>query len=246
MLSHCIDLPDVTLCCIETREHVLARMALQDCKRKANFGDVLILTDKPELFEDEGRFVSVPDFPDKVSWSRCRWNDIAPHLKTSHMLYTEWDAWIFDASMWRDEFLNYDYVGAPWWYTDYKNVGNGGFSLRSTRLTRYLRKNRDKFPCISSVDDDLLCRKYRPDLESIGFVWAPQDLAKDFAFEIVRPDPLKTFGFHAMGNWHLVLDEDQLAQRAEIASQSNYIRQYEHMWGSFCKNNPKIIERLVS
>ncbi len=244
MSSDCINLPDVTLVTLETREHVLARMAIQDCKRKANFGDVLVLTDKPELFEDEGRTVTVQDFPDKVKWSQCRWQEIGPHLKTSHMLYIEWDAGVFDASMWRNEFLEYDYAGAPWWYTDYKNVGNGGFSLRSTALTRYLRKHRDKFPCISSVDDDLLCRKYRPDLESLGFVWAPQILAKDFAFEIVRPDPVKAFGFHGIFNWHLAFDEEQLFKRAEVASQSPYIRNHEHLWGSFCKNNPKIVERL--
>ncbi len=246
MSSNCIDLPDVTLCCIETREHELARLAIQDCKRNATFGDVLILTDKPEAFENEGRVVVVPDFPDKISWSRCRWQEIAPYLATSHMLYVEWDAWVFDVSKWHNEYLAFDYCAAPWWYTDYKNVGNGGFHLRSTRLSRYLRKHRDKFPCTTSVDDDLLCRKYRPDLEKVGFVWAPQKLAKDFAFELILPDPLAAFGFHGMFNWHHVMDEDQLMQRAEIASQSSYIKNNERMWGAFCKNSPHIAERFAS
>lgn len=246
MSSNCINLPDVTLCCVETREHELARLAIQDCKRKAKFGDVLILTDKPALFENEGRVIVVEDFPDKLSWSRCRWNDITPHLATSHMLYTEWDAWIFDASMWDDSFLQYDYVGAPWWYEDYRNVGNGGFHLRSTRLSRYLRTHRKEFPCTTPVDDDLLCRGYRPDLEKAGFVWAPQRLAKEFAFEVVLPEPLQAFGFHGMFNWHHVLNEDDLMQRAKIAARSDYIRNNERMWGAFCKNNAKIAERLVS
>lgn len=241
-----LTLPDITLCCIETREHQLALRAIQDSKRKANFGDVLIATDKPELFKDEGRIVVVEDFPDKLTWSRYRWNDIGLHLKTSHMLYLEWDAWVFDPTMWRDEFLNYDYAGAPWWYEDGKNVGNGGFSLRSTRLHRYLRKHQFKYPCTTPVDDDLLCRKYRPDLEQVGFVWAPQKVAQDFAFEMIAPTPLATFGFHGMFNWHLVLNEDELYQRAEIAAQSAYIRNNERMWGAFCKNSPKIAERLAS
>ncbi len=235
-----IELPNVTLCTIETREHELARLAVQDCKRKANFGEVLIFTDRPDLFADEGRIVEVPDWPEKLDWSRCRWQDIAPHLATSHMLCIEWDAWIFDESMWRDDYLQWDYIGAPWWYNDGRNVGNGGFSLRSTRLTRYLRKHRDKFSCTVPIDDDLLCRKYRPALEEIGFTWAPQEVARDFAFECIQPEPLKAWGFHGMFNWHLVCSDEQLMQRAEIASRSSYIRKNERMWGSFCKNNPQI------
>ncbi len=241
------DLPDVTLCMIETREHDLARLAMLDCKRKVNFGDVLIFTDKPDLFVNESRTVVVPDWSEKVSWSQFRWQGIAPHLKTSHLLFIEWDAWVWDTSLWRDDFLNYDYIGAPWWYTDGKNVGNGGFSLRSTRLTRYLRKHRDVFPCTNCVDDDLLCRKYRPSLESIGFVWAPDKVAQDFAFECVRPDSTsRHWGFHGMFNWHFVLNEDELNQRAEVAYRSDYIKSRERMWGAFCKSNPKIAERFVS
>ncbi len=246
MTEKWINLLDVTLCCIETREHSLMRLAVQDCKRKANFGEVLIFTDKPDLFADEGRIIDVQDFPEKIGWSRCRWNDIAPHLATSHMLFIEWDAFVWDASMWKDDYLLWDYCGAPWWYVDSRNVGNGGFSLRSTRLTRYLRKHRHKFPCTTPIDDDLLCRKYRPALEEIGFTWAPEKLAKDFAFECIQPEPTKTtFGFHGMFNWHLVCNEDQLMQRAKIASRSSYIRKNERMWGSFCKNNPQIAAAFV-
>ena len=241
-----IDLPDVTLCAIETREHDLMRLAIEDCKGKATFGDVLIFTNKTEQFADEGRIIEVPDWPEKIGWSRCRWQEIAPHLVTSHVLCIEWDAWIWDASKWTDEYLQYDYVGAPWWYEDFRNVGNGGFSMRSTALTRYLRKHRDKFPCTTPIDDDLLCRKYRPALEEKGFTWAPQDVARDFAFECVRPQPDSGhFGFHGMFNWHIVLDEEQLMQRAEIASHSNYIKKNERMWGAFCKNNPKIAQAFM-
>ena len=245
-----LELPDVTLVTIETRERALASMALEDCLRKVNFADVLIFTDQPADFSAlidlcNPRFVIIEDFSDKISWSRCRWNEIAPHLATSHLLYCEWDAFVWDASMWRDDFLQWDFIGSPWWYKDGRNVGNGGFSLRSTRLMRYVRKHRATFPCDTPVDDDLLCRKYRPALEEKGFMWAPQDVARNFAFECIQPDPLKTFGFHGMFNWHIVLDEDQLMQRAEIASHSNYIKKNERMWGAFCKNNPKIAQAFM-
>ena len=127
--------------------------------------------------------------------------------------------------MWRDEFLCYDYIGAPWWYKDGKNVGNGGFSLVSTRLKRFISDRRDKFPCDTSVDDDLLCRVYRPALETAGFIWAPEPVAHDFAFECCRPGPTsRHFGFHAMFNWPEVLSEDARVERLAIACKSPYIR----------------------
>lgn len=241
MSSH-LELPDVTLVSIETRQHELMRLAIEDSVSKTKFGDVLTLTDKPELYEDISRVVEVPDWPDKLGWSRCLWQEVTPHLRTSHWLSIQWDSWVFDPTMWRDDYLQYDYVGSPWWYKDFRNVGNGGFSLRSTRLHRYLRKHRDRFPCVTSIDDDLLCRKYRPELEKAGFVWAPQKIARDFSFEMMIPEPLKTYGFHGMFNWHLVCNEDQLMQRATIANRSDYIK--GRMWDSFCRNNPKIIEKL--
>lgn len=242
-----LELPSVSLVMIETRQHALARLAIEDSVRKVKFGDVLIFTDRELEFAPlthlcDYRIIRVPDWADKLGWSRCLWQEVTPHLKTSHWLSIQWDSWVFDPTMWRDDFLDYDYSGSIWWYKDYRNVGNGGFSLRSTRLHRYLRKHRDKFPCVTSVDDDLLCRKYRPELEKAGFVWAPEQIAKEFSFEMMLPDPIKTFGFHGMFNWHLVCNEEELMQRAEIAYQSDYIK--GRMWDSFCKNNPKIAEKL--
>lgn len=242
-----LQLPDVSLVMIETREHELARLAVEESLAKAAFSDVLIFTDKPSLFGDDQRyrFIAVPDFPDKLGWSRCLWQGVTPHLSTSHFLSIQWDSWVFDPDMWRDDNLLYDYIGSPWWYKDGRNVGNGGFSLRSTRLHRYLRLHLDKFPCTTNIDDDLLCRRYRHDLENAGFVWAPQKLAEDFSFELIRPsDTSRHFGFHGMFNWHAVLDKDKIMQRAEIAYRSDYIR--NRMWKSFVDKNPEVAERFAA
>ena len=223
-----IKLPDVTLVCVETREHELARLAVDDCLRKVEFGDVLILTDKPDEFRlhsrVQPRFHVVPDWPEKVGWSRAWWFDVVPHLRTRQTINIQWDSWIWDVSIWRNDFLDWDYIGAPWWYKDGKNVGNGGFSLVSTRLKRYVADRRDRYPCDTPVDDDLLCRKYRPRLEEAGFRWAPEPLAHEFAFECCRPSPTsRHFGFHAMFNWPEVLDRKRLIERLNIAARSPYV-----------------------
>ncbi|HMF27160.1 MAG TPA: DUF5672 family protein, partial [Candidatus Cybelea sp.] len=222
-----LKLPDVTLVMIETLEHELARLAIQDCVDKVEFGDVLILTDKPELFVPLRclpRFVAVPCWPDKLGWSKSSWFDVPPHVRTRQTLTIQWDSWVWDVDCWRDEYLDYDIIGAPWPWHPVRRVGNLGFGLRSARLTRYVREHRDKYPCISAADDDLLCRVYRPALEDAGFVWAPEKLARLFAFETGEPN-MKTrhFGFHACGNFKYVLEHDALLHRARLMRESEYI-----------------------
>jgi hypothetical protein len=246
-----LSLPDVTLVIIETREHQLAQLALEDCERQVGFGDVLVFTDRPSQFmRANRRVVTVPDWPTKIGWSRFFWQDVAPHMRTSHALCIQWDSWVVDTSMWRDEYLEYDFIGSPWWYRDGMNVGNGGFCLRSTKLMRFLRKNRAQFPCITDLDDDLLCRKYRPTLESAGFVWSPDNLALDFAFETTRPDPnARHFGFHAAYNFDYGCggDDARLMQRARLMAQSNYMRVTNpYFWSGFGKKHPEIVARVLA
>ena len=246
-------LPSVTLVMIETREHVLARMAIEDCLDKVEFGDVLIITDRPLEFSDLTKrgiypqFKIVDDWPDKLGWSRCFWLDVGPLLRTSYTLNIQWDSWIWDTTQWTDEFYNYDYIGAPWWYQDGQNVGNGGFSLISTRLKRYLRKYSDVYPCVVSSDDDLLCRKYRIGLEQHGFTWAPEWLAHRFAFECCRPSPTsRHFGFHAMFNWPEVLPPDRLKERLKIAMKSDYITKPDsYIWKAFVHKHPVLVDELL-
>ena len=245
-----LHLPAVTLCLIETREHDLAQLALEDSERLVRFGDVLIFTDRVSQFQRaDRRVVAVPDWPTKMGWSRCFWYDVVRHVRTSHALCIQWDSWVVDPTMWRDEFLEYDYVGAPWWYKDGLNVGNGGFCLRSTKLMRFIRKHRDQFPCITDLDDDLYSRKYGPTLRQCGFEWAPDSVAIDFAFETTRPDETaRHFGFHAAYNFDYGCggDEDRLLERARIMVRSGYAtRSNKYIWEGFARKMPEIAKRAL-
>jgi len=239
-----LKLPDVTLVLIETREHDLARLALEDCENKAEFGDVLVFTDRPNLFmRADRRIVAVPDWSEKIGWSKCSWYDVPLHMRTSHALCIQWDSWIVAPEMWRDEYLDYDYIGAPWWYKDGMNVGNGGFCLRSTPFMRFIRQHRDEFPCICDLDDDLYCRKYRSQLQDAGFEWAPEQLAQDFAFETVRPDKdARHFGFHASYNFDYGCEgnEQRLLERMTLMARSEYITKSK--WDGLSKKRPDLVE----
>ena len=225
-----LNLPGVTLVLIETQENELGALALRDCLRNAAFGEVLIFTNSPECYVGLGRTIPVPNWDSKLGWSEFSWHGVVEHLKTPHALYIQWDSWIIDPAAWREEFLRYDIVGAPWWYEE-NNVGGLGFSLRSKRILQFLTDHRDEFPIITDFDDDLICRRYRQRLEAAGFVWAPQELAWDFAFECMRPPNVlqRHFGFHGIGNWPLVLPWERLQERVRIVRKSEYLKYSGHM-----------------
>ena len=105
---------------------------------------------------------------------------------------------MLNGKSWQDEFLQYDYIGAPWLYSDGKDVGNGGFSLRSKLLQIFLAN--DEFIEITHPEDDCICRLYRSYLEKIyGIKFPNDDTADQFAYELRTPI-YDTFGFH--GRFH--------------------------------------------
>lgn len=224
-----LHLPDVSLVVCETLNHELARLAIDDCVKHADFGDILIFSDKDFKYPGS-RWVESKDWANIDELSHHLWYGIHPHINTSHMFLVHWDSWIIDPTMWRKEFLEYDWVGAPWWY-DERNVGCGAFCLRSKRLMQYISEHKDEYPDYKR-DDDIICRTYRPSLESQGFKWPTTELAYDLAFECVRPSlSSKHFGFHKMMNWPLVMHPKDLVERVKIASQSSYLKRTGQLRG---------------
>ena len=213
-----LELPDVTLVAIFTVEHELTRMAVRDCERHARFGDV-------RLFSDRGGVLPGP-FSSMIEGARFSLYQALRQVKTSHVLSIQWDSWIVNSEAWTDEFLEYDYIGAPWsWFPD-RNVGNSGFCLRSKRLIDYLFEHQDEFP-IALPEDETLCRKYRPELEKRGFRWAPVALAGRFSFERVAYWPLnEIFGYHGMFNWPKIMTPEQIEARMRHAT--SYVTESAH------------------
>jgi len=124
-------------------------------------------------------------------------------MHTQHCLIVQWDGFVLDPEAWDPVFLEYDYIGAPWpQFTDGRDVGNGGFSLRSHKLLMACRDERFR---PGHPEDVSICRTNRDLLEreySIRF--AERQLAERFAFER-RSSPESTFGFHGIFNMIPVL-----------------------------------------
>ena len=209
-----LNLPDVTIVILDNKEIALSMLALHRTLGQITPGAVHIYTD--DLWLDTQ--YSAPTkffrrhFRSLRDVEKCMWIEVPKNITTSHMLIMQWDGWVLDASKWNPEFLAFDYVAAPWpWYMN-NRVGNGGFSLRSKALM-------DKvWPFeLDGPEDSVLCRRYRPKLEGMGYRWAPEKLAAEFSFERSRPCP--TFGFHGSFNIPKVITGADLEQTISLATE---------------------------
>jgi hypothetical protein len=218
-----LKLPDVTLVMMDTTCPELATLAVEDSLRGIDFGDAIIFSNV-ELPVDGPRWVYVDPWLSHEDYVKFFWYKVPFHLTTEWAIFIQWDAWIVNTLQWTDEFLKYDYVGAPWWYKDGWNVGNGS-GLRSIRLMKFLEKRRATFPPFLAEEDHLICRMYRPQLEFHGFKWPPNHLAAQFAFECTRPAPdSQHFMFHDSLNFPLVLQGDRLETRVRLMHENPYLK----------------------
>ena len=224
-----LPLPHVTLVCYEVAAHRLAALAINAVLTKVTPASVLVFSDK-DLGVPATHIAVDPSTP-KIDSARAIRNDAHSYVSTSHMLNMEWDSGVNDVAQWTDEFLEYDYIGAPWpWHPPAQQVGNGGFSLRSIRLLRFINEHYKEFP-VEAPEDDVLCRHYRPALERHGFKWAPIHVAQRFSFERERPHP--TFGYHGIFNWPFVLGREAIAVR--VAAADDRLRARSE-WDEFVQN----------
>lgn len=200
----------ITLCAIDCANPLASLRALDLSMRQLPFSDVAFLTDRPERYVlPDCRMVGISPISSRAEYSRFVVKELQRYFDTSHVMLVQWDGYVVDGSQWIPEFLDFDYIGAPWgFHHDAHRVGNGGFSIRSRRLIQALAD-----PEIVNTDpeDEMICRHYRPYLEERhGIRFAPEDIAARFSFETTYP-PGSTLGFHGLFNMWMHLHRDELA-----------------------------------
>jgi SAM-dependent methyltransferase len=216
-----LSLPEVTLVAIDDVAHDLVRLSIEDTLTQIEPHQVLLWTDRLEAGPPGVQCLECRQPGSIAEYHRILWQEVPSRIETSHFLVIQWDGWVLDAGVWTDEFLTYDYIGAPWGWHFVQRVGNGGFSLRSAKLARFLAASRHQYPP-HHPEDDTLCRVYRSALEQIGYRWAPEGLAKKFSVEN-GPVPIdSSFGFHDCRNWPRVLAPERIRERVALAS--DYVR----------------------
>ena len=207
-----LSLAQVTLCAVDTRAPALAVQSLLQSMRHVDFGRVVLFTHGwlPTVVLPGIEIVDITPIHSGAGYSHFVMRQLPGHIRTSHVLITQWDGFVTHPEAWTDEFLVHDYVGSVWPdEPEDCNVGNGGFSLRSRR---FLAAGQDARITHEHPEDEVLCRTHRAFLEQThGVSFAPARLARRFAHENEAPRG-HTFGFHGPYNLPGVLDEATLIE----------------------------------
>lgn len=144
--------------------------------------------------------------------------DIWRHVDSDYCLVVQGDGFVINPRLWSADFLQFDYIGAPWpikrsAYVDpfgnHQRVGNGGFSLRSRRLLTTPTRIEIPFDVNASdfyrnfnsgslAEDGNISVHNRHLFEQDGNVFAPVEVAVRFSQELRVPEMrgVESFGFH--------------------------------------------------
>lgn len=219
---------NITLVTQETMYHTLAARALTQTLKHIDVDQVITFSDRELL--PGAKNIPVSHFPTVGHYCEFMLRGIAEHITTDHVLFVQWDAMAYDSAQWTDQFLDYDYIGAPWpWYPEGRNVGNGGFSLRSRRLLEACLDPKIKMDPTNPDavnEDQLIGVAGRPYLElTHGIRYPDTKLAAQFSYELGEYQP--SFGCH--GPWNIIRFGDQDLVEFYIHNMS-YVGWNIHKW----------------
>ena len=180
-------------------------------------------------------------------------------VETDYCLIVQEDGWVLDGGNLSANFYDYDYIGAPCHaamvgdtlkqqYTWIQNphrivVQNGGFSLRSRRFLEapsrhgFAYRPDNRRPLFN--EDIQLTGIFRPRLESLGYTFAPDQLAKHFAIEYLGPslhddlDFTRLVGHHAptrrLSSYRTITCSMTPAQVSQSYGEQRVLHHLEHL-----------------
>jgi hypothetical protein len=209
-----LNLSNVTLLCVETRNPDLAHWAIDQCLRATCFAKIVLLTnvDQVNNKRTDIEYVQAPPIRTTKDYSDLLLTGIEQYVEGSHVLVIQWDSFITHPNLWRNEFLDYDYIGPVWPHHPETPVGNGGFSLRSVKLLQaikrpgFVKKHPEDY-CICADNKDFLEK-------NCGIQFAPPEVAEQFAVE--RSEWHDAFGFHGFFNFNRVLSDKNLSSFLDL------------------------------
>lgn len=206
-----LKLPNVTLIAPTGTHYSDTIAAIEKSCSKVEFGKVKFVSpEKPEGLPDYIIHEQSDRMDDYMSYNSYVFKRLHRHVQTTHCLLVQYDSWVINPDIWKDEWLEWDYIGAPWQirensYIAWGNmervrVGNGGFSLRSMRLMSL--PERLDLPLVQEQgyynEDGNICCYHRVKFLEEGIKYAPLETAIRFSFENIIPENINvtTFGFH--------------------------------------------------
>ncbi len=215
-----IDLKDVTLIVVSSIKFEETLFALNESRKNINFFEtVLVSHEKPDFYPEDIRLGKCERVKSISEYNNYMIYNLYDHVKSEFALCINYDGYVTNANKWDNDFLNYDYIGAPWPLKDdayidpfgnHIRVGNGGFSFRSRKLLNVpnltnvpFDVNRNDFYKHMGAnldnEDGNICVHNRHIFEKFGCKFAPVEVAARFSRESALPEfnHIETFGFHS-------------------------------------------------
>lgn len=186
----------VQINCVNARDGI---NAMHYSMRGMKFSDAILFTHE-DIEADGIRVVkidklnSVDEYNDKVLRLWEMLNELG--IEYDFMLLCQDDGFVLDRGKWCNQFLNFDYLGAPWpnnkeWIEkqtkvnkymvgDWNRVGNGGFSLRSKK---FVKASSSFNSCLGLGEDIFLSLLKYEQMKMMGIKFGTVEMALRFSYE---------------------------------------------------------------
>ena len=149
---------------------------LQSMKGVEYFDVILISHERPANLPDNINFKKCNNLKSISDYNKFILFNLSGYMNSDFALIVQHDGYVINPEIWDDNFLQYDYIGAPWKkniYFDFFGsnirVGNGGFSLRSKKLLSAFNdlKIDPSGDIIKYNEDGIICIYFRKELDGI-------------------------------------------------------------------------------
>jgi len=206
-----LKLPNITLIALTSVRIPETIKALEYSCKNIEFGEVKLASNvKPDNLPD---FIIHEDTPKSSNIDEWNYNiiyNLPNHIDTDFCILIHDNGFVVNPESWRNEFLEYDYIGAPWPIPNddfsYRDInGNlirqgNSVSLRSKKLLDIPNKLNLEWKSFNDFtnEDGFICVNYRHKYLEEGCKFASIDVAKYFSHESMIPEiqGIKPFAFH--------------------------------------------------
>lgn len=170
-------------------------------------------------------YIKINKINSSEEYSKFIITELANYVEADYVLTTHADGFPINPDIWDDEFLKYDFIGAPWpWKPGNDHLGmgksfNGGFSLRSKKFLNIQKLIQFEYKHIidnegKSIvywhEDAVVTDVTRQLFLKNNCFYAPYEIAKKFSLELNLPNENNSinevFGFHYQkeqkGKWN--------------------------------------------
>ena len=206
-----INLSNITLVALTSVRVPQTVQALEYSCRKIKFGDVKLVSDiKPDHLPADIKHEYTERSSNIDEWNYNVIYNLPNNIETEFCILIHDNGFIVNPESWRDEFLEYDYIGAPWPIPQdnfsYRDINNNlirqgnSVSLRSKKLLDVPNKLNLEWRAFHGYtnEDGFICVNYRHKYIEEGCKFADLDVAKYFSHESMIPEiqGIEPFAFH--------------------------------------------------